>query len=229
LFALVLAWAGHRRTAWISVIGAFFWLWFWSMPITVEWFKAVVIGPNKPKLMQTLPKAEAIVVLGGGAVSTGLDEGVLQPFDLKGTADRIWYGARLYREGLAPVILVSGGNALQESPDSAEANAMALFLEDLGVPPDVILMETTSRNTSENALNSAEILQPMGFNRILLVTSATHMVRATRYFENAGFEVYPAPTDYRRQSPVNKQCCLPDPNTLVTNSRFLKEYFGKLF
>ena len=53
-----------------------------------------------------------------------------------------------------------------------------------------------SANTSENAELSYRILQPLGIRRIFLVTHASHMGRARRSFEKAGFEVVPAPMGY---------------------------------
>jgi len=42
-----------------------------------------------------------------------------------------------------------------------------------------------------------ELLEPLGIDRILLVTSAIHMPRAVGLFEHQGFEVVPAPTDFQ--------------------------------
>ncbi|MBW6475196.1 MAG: YdcF family protein, partial [Anaerolineaceae bacterium] len=46
------------------------------------------------------------------------------------------------------------------------------------------------------ALYSAEILNERGVEEIILVTSASHMLRSVALFEKQGFKVIPAPTDY---------------------------------
>ena len=60
---------------------------------------------------------------------------------------------------------------------------MQLFLGALGVPQSVFMLESRSRSTRENAVNSAVMLRERGMNRILLVTSARHMPRARALFE----------------------------------------------
>jgi uncharacterized SAM-binding protein YcdF (DUF218 family) len=94
---------------------------------------------------------EAIVVLGGG-VRPAVPP--LQPDpDLGSAADRVWLAARLYRQGLAPKIIVSGGNILAQYggvPASSEAAGMIRFLTDLGVPESAIVSEAQSINTLDN-------------------------------------------------------------------------------
>ena len=66
----------------------------------------------------------------------------------------------------------------------------------MGVPPEALWLDTDSRNTYENAVNSRALLEPKGIKKISLVTSASHMPRAVKLFEAQGFEVTPLPTDY---------------------------------
>jgi uncharacterized SAM-binding protein YcdF (DUF218 family) len=64
------------------------------------------------------------------------------------------------------------------------------------IPSEDILIENTSRNTKENAFNSAEILKkkyPKG--NFLLITSAIHMKRAQLCFEKEGIITKAFPTD----------------------------------
>jgi uncharacterized SAM-binding protein YcdF (DUF218 family) len=70
------------------------------------------------------------------------------------------------------------------------------LLVEWGVPKDAILLETRSQNTRENALFAAEILSAQDWDRVLLVTSASHMKRAAGAFRAVGVEVIPSPTDY---------------------------------
>lgn len=140
-----------------------------------------------------IPQAEAIVVLGGGT----------QPFvyprsgpEVDDAGDRIIYGARLYREGKAPLILVTGGRLPWSFSPEGAAHEMADLMTFMGVPEDMILLEEESANTYENAIFTKDILEPMGITRIILVTSAFHMPRSVAVFEKQGFDVIPAPTDF---------------------------------
>ncbi len=186
---------------------------------------------------------DAIVVLGGG-LDTAYS-GVRDLPDLKDSADRVWVGARLYKEGAAPLVVVSGGSFSRDSKVEVEAIGMARFLMDLGVPSDAILKEMKSRTTLENAWQTLEILDtraPEGSGlgaaskktsnrpfRIALVTSAFHMRRALTLFEGAGFKVYPVRADVRVTPQVKPFWqWLPDGEALDNSTTAVKEYLGRL-
>ena len=136
-----------------------------------------------------LPRAQAIVVLGGAVhepSSQHPNSGLINP------SDRILHALRLYRAGRAPLVLCSGGGA-----DHPEAPVMGRLLQEWGVPAEAILLEDQSLSTRENALFSYSILNTRGIRHILLVTSAIHMPRAAAVFRKVGFEVTPAPADFR--------------------------------
>ena len=137
---------------------------------------------------------DAIVVLGGGT-RTQLAP---RPWHEVGEAgDRVIYAARLYRAGVAPWVLVSGGSGSLSNPgDTPESSTMAEMLTFFGVPEEAILIEGSSRNTYENAVESGKLLAQHGLERIVLVTSAMHMPRALGVFQQTALTVIPAPTDY---------------------------------
>ncbi|GAB4579961.1 MAG: YdcF family protein [Anaerolineales bacterium] len=143
--------------------------------------------------MEEVPQAEAIVILGGGTQPPTYPRPGPEVDD---AGDRIIYGARLFREGKAPLVLVTGGRLPWSFVEGGASQEMMDLLVFMGVPEAAILREDASDNTYENAVFTKEILGPMGINRILLVTSALHMPRAVAIFEKQGFEVIPAPTDF---------------------------------
>ncbi len=65
-----------------------------------------------------------------------------------------------------------------------------------GIEPERIVLDATSRNTDENAVNSRELLAAADAP-ILLVTSAFHMPRSVGLYRAQGFDVVPWPVDYR--------------------------------
>jgi len=178
-----------------------------------------------PKAIAALAKAPAMVVL-GGAVSPPQLGG--SEIDLHAGADRVWYAARLFHAGKAPLLVLSGGSD-PEYQAYSEARAMATFLADLGVPAQAMVLEEQSRNTRQNAANSAALLKSRGINRILLVTSALHMPRAVALFMAQGLQVIPAPTDFEAiQSPQpGLLAWLPDAGALDGSGRAMKELVGK--
>jgi uncharacterized SAM-binding protein YcdF (DUF218 family) len=132
-----------------------------------------------------LESAEALVVL---ASSISLD-GVLSDASLRRTVR----GIELYRDGLAPLLVLSG-QLLASGQD--EADARARLVRRLGIPSEVILTMSGAHTTREEAERAAALLHPRGIRRILLVSDGIHLRRATRHFERAGFESLPAPVDY---------------------------------
>ncbi|MBW7885258.1 MAG: YdcF family protein, partial [Caldilineaceae bacterium] len=141
-----------------------------------------------------LPRAEVIVVLGGGTRSQAYPRPI---HEIGEAGDRLLYAAYLYHQGVAPHLLLSGGVVAVDGPAlQPEAEAMATLLTLLNVPHDALWLEPRSRNTHENAVETRKLLEPRGINRIVLVTSAMHMLRAVAIFEKQGFEVVPAPTDF---------------------------------
>jgi uncharacterized SAM-binding protein YcdF (DUF218 family) len=109
-----------------------------------------------------------------------------------------------------------------------EASLAAELLEAYGVPSDSILVESNSRNTHENAINTAVIWLARRFRSGLLVTSATHMPRALASFRKAGLDVAPWPADFRTEHPLVNSVFdfLPDPGALEMTTTAIKEWLG---
>lgn len=145
--------------------------------------------PNLVAALVAVPpdpgQADAIVVLGGGAEwSHG---------ELSSTAlHRTIRGIRLYREGLAPLLVFSGAQGRAVPTPSARRRALALACE---VPGPAILTDEGATTTRDEAERVAGLLRPRGVRSILLVTDPYHMVRARHLFERAGFAVRPAPAN----------------------------------
>ena len=182
-----------------------------------------------------IPQADAIVVLGGGTRSPEYP----RPMAEVGEAgDRVLYAGYLYQNGAAPLIVVSGGALPWIGPDSpTEAEAMVDLLMLTGVPRDAIVLEPRARNTYENAMESLKILDDLGIDNIILVTSALHMPRAHGIFARLPLTVIPAPTDYAftqaewefyRQPTLSTQLLnlVPNADSLEVMTRALREYFG---
>ena len=131
--------------------------------------------------------AQAIVILGGGTRRDAPEYGG----DTLGalTLERVRYGARVARLTGLPV-LVTGGSVLGGEPE-AKLMQQSLMSE-FGV--GVRWTEERSRNTYENAVNSAAILRAQGIDRVVLVAHDFDMRRATAEFAAAGIDAIPAPT-----------------------------------
>jgi uncharacterized SAM-binding protein YcdF (DUF218 family) len=125
-----------------------------------------------------IARADAIVVLGASINR----DGTLTDASLRRAVE----GIRLYREGLAPRLLVLGMYG--------EGRARAELAATLGVPREAVTVDEVEPTTRHEAHGVAQRLKPQGATRILLVTDTLHMRRARGLFERAGFTVFPAPT-----------------------------------
>lgn len=224
--SIILAWFGRKRLSLFCAFFALAWLFLWSLPVVSMVAVRYVEGRFPPVSVQQVPKAAAIVVLGGGIEGTHWPESIGQAADLGQAADRVWHGARLFHAGKAPLVILTGAQYFGQG--ISEAQAMELFILDLGVPPSAVVLEQRSRTTRENAAYTAQLLQDTGHNDILLVTSALHMERARRHFEARGLKVFPAATDYRSAVLLSRYCCLPSAGALNDSGSVFKELLGQL-
>lgn len=91
--------------------------------------------------------------------------------------------AELFRQGAAPVIVVTGG--VNNPPRQVHAESVAAMLLGLGVAPDRILLEPTAQHTREQAVATAAMAKAAPWKRIILVASPYHMPRAFLTFLRA--------------------------------------------
>lgn len=137
-----------------------------------------------------LRRADAIVVLGAGIEDAETLSGL--------TAYRLLYGLRLFRNGYAPRLVLTGGNP--NDPRVPESEVMARVALEFGVPREALIVEREALRTATQAEAVARIVRPRGIRSIVLVTSLTHSYRAARLFRKAGLEVLSAPAEV--QQPV---------------------------
>ena len=112
-------------------------------------------------------------------------------------AARLDHAVDLWRLGLAPLMVVTGGN--QPGDRFTEAEASAKYLIDRGVPADAILKETVGHSSYASLDGVASLLQQRGLFRVLVVSDPFHSLRSRLIAEELGLVAYVSPT---RTSPV---------------------------
>ncbi len=138
---------------------------------------------------------QAIVVLSGFAYPP--DEVRRQPELAADTLYRCLYAAELYHHGKPCPVVLSGGKFSLRATGLTLAQVMHDFLLTQGISRADLVLEHTSQNTYENAVNTKALLAGRGVRRIVLVTDAAHLPRAVRCFQAEGFDVVPAGCRYR--------------------------------
>jgi uncharacterized SAM-binding protein YcdF (DUF218 family) len=124
-------------------------------------------------------------------------------------------------------VLLSGGSVFPLPGDVAEADRLAGKLSQWGVPPDRIAVERASRNTRENAIESARLAAARGWRTLLLVTSAAHAPRALGCFRAVGLEPDVLPVD-RRAGDGQGRAWLPRAAALQKSTDAIRELAGRL-
>jgi uncharacterized SAM-binding protein YcdF (DUF218 family) len=136
-----------------------------------------------------------IIVLGGAIdpdISVRRDE-----ISLGSAAQRVIAAVQLYHRYPTVRVVYSGGSANVFFPGPSESEFAGRFLESFGIPRERIELESNSRNTRENAVDTMQLVMPKPGERWLLVTSAFHMPRAIGLFRKVGFSVEAYPVDWK--------------------------------
>jgi uncharacterized SAM-binding protein YcdF (DUF218 family) len=107
-------------------------------------------------------------------------------------AARLDHVAELWPQGLAPLVVVTGGN--QPGDRFTEAEASATYLTERGVPPDAIVREDTGSNSYESLEGAARLLEERGLSSVLIVTDPYHALRSRLTAEDLGLTAYVSPT-----------------------------------
>lgn len=185
-------------------------------------------GWSERPALATIAPADAIVVLSSGRVTApGPDR-----HSEWGDANRFFGGLELHRAHKAPLLVFTGASG--SGPGSQiEGNVLASYAREAGVSPERILVTGHVRNTADEARQVREMFaaRGLGATRIVLVSSAFHMPRASAQFRREGFSVQPFPVDFavavdRRVSIVD---FVPSVEALAQTERALREFYGRAF
>ncbi|MCH6483100.1 YdcF family protein [Pseudoxanthomonas sp. LH2527] len=132
--------------------------------------------------------ADAIIVLGAAA------------YDAKPSPvfeERIRHGIDLYKRGLAPTLIFTGGYGGVGARFSESQVARRYALRQ-GVPEKAILIESLSRNTHDNLRQARTLMQQHQLHSVIIVSDPLHMARALRISRDLGIRSVGSPTPTSR-------------------------------
>jgi uncharacterized SAM-binding protein YcdF (DUF218 family) len=133
-------------------------------------------------------KAQAIVVF-GAAQYNGRPSAVLRA--------RLDHASDLYRRGVSPVIVVTGGR--QPGDRFTEATASADYLHTKGVPDKDILREVSGQSSWQSLAATAAFLKARHISDVVLVSDPFHSLRIRAMAAELGLHASTSPT---RTSPI---------------------------
>jgi uncharacterized SAM-binding protein YcdF (DUF218 family) len=180
--------------------------------------------------LETVPVCDAVVAL-GGAVRPSRYE--VFGVDMKDALDRVTMAVELARRGKAKNVVLGGAAHEVHGQRRIEADMTKLWLESWGVTTARIYSLGGCANTHEEAVRVAALRRELGWQRVILVTSAYHLKRARATFLTAGVPVVCVPCDFQTQVSVETEdepvlLPIPRPYGFVKASLFLHEQIGWL-
>jgi len=104
---------------------------------------------------------------------------------------RLDHALDLYRRGLAPRILTTGGAG--GDPQFTEGEVGRAYLVGSDVPSEAIIVEPEAESTAQSTAAAAEIMHRMGLASCILVSDGYHIFRTKRMLAQQGLKVYGSP------------------------------------
>ena len=132
----------------------------------------------------------AIVVM-GAAQYVGRPSPVLKA--------RLDHAIELWRRGLAPRIIFTGGFGDRDT--TSEAAVAQRYAIEHGIPPAAIMIENAGRSTSESLQHVARLMEGEPTRDVILVSDPFHMLRLSILARRFGLNPYTSPT---RTSPISQ-------------------------
>ena len=139
-----------------------------------------IISPEK---ITEINNADCIIILGCGVKFNGQPSMML--------ADRLERGIDLYKQGVAPKIIMSGDHGQIEYD---EVNTMKQFAIDKNISSEDIFMDHAGFSTYESMYRAKEIFKAKS---VVIVSQEYHLYRAIYIAEKLGIEAYGVNADYR--------------------------------
>ena len=167
--------------------GVFGWTW-WLLLVVLFWLAGVAAYITWVGQRDDARPADAIIVLGAAA------------YDAKPSPvfeERIRHGIDLYRRGLAPKLIFTGGYGGVGARFSESQVARRYALRQ-GVPDKAILIESLSRNTHDNLRQASLLMQQHQLHDVIVVSDPLHMARALRISKELGIRAVGSPTPTSR-------------------------------
>lgn len=209
-----------KRLLWASLIC----LYFFSNAFITDEFVRAYEDRNTP-FSEITEQFDVAIVLGGFSNY----DAELNMVQFHSASDRLTEGIRFYKTGKAKKIMITSGSGQIMRPDEKEALYIKEFLISIGIPEKDLIIESESKNTKENAVNSAKILNEKYTNgNFVLITSAFHMPRAKGCFKKVGISVTPYSVD--QQAGPRKflldHLFIPSADSLRRWQMLIKEWIG---
>ncbi len=205
-------------------------------------FSLFILGSNKPlaslifsnweypaaSVTELSKDFDIGIVLGGFSHNFSLKPNNDDLFYFDGlSANRLTQSIELYKRGHCQRLLISNGSVKPSL--LTEADLIAAYLVDMGIPREDILVENKGINTYGNAIHTEALLDTISHTgNNLLLTSAFHMRRSKKCFDKTGLNATPFAVDYYGPLSTDRwtDFIYPDPEAFMLWEILIREWIG---
>lgn len=137
---------------------------------------------------------------------------------------RNFHAALMYKSHPMPIYLAGG--ILSKKDKYSQASHNQAFFEAMGVNSADIFITPSGFNTETEV---AALVPLLDGKQISLVSSASHLPRAVKYFEEQAITVLPIPVEHLSRRRVEPVLGLPNASSLYRSERAIHEYLGLVY
>ena len=177
--------------------------------------------------------SDGIVVLSNGRHLPPGNTKIIEWYD----PDRFITGINLYKANKSNRLIFTGGINPLNSDLPPEGEIYIKEAIAMGIPKTDLFTTYPVNNTFQEAKAIKKLLDdelPLNQKKIILVTSAYHMKRAKKVFENEGISVQPYPVDFKVRNKSffsslrNPLKWVPSSTYLDKSSKAIREISGRI-
>ena len=224
LITILLVLGIFRKKMLPSVLGLMI-LMILSLPIVSGQLIKFLEQSYKPTNPNEIVSADTVIVLSGMVKTIEHNNGV--QYEFSDAVDRIFAGIKLLKMGKAQKIILTRGK-LPWSIGVPEGEFLAEFIQSQGIDPNRILLTEIVQNTNDEAKAISEMLPKN--SEVILVTSAFHMPRAKKVFQNQNLKVVPFAVDFRSSTKkIDILDFLPQANAFKESNFYFRELIGRAY
>jgi uncharacterized SAM-binding protein YcdF (DUF218 family) len=224
LITILLVLGIFRKKMLPSVIGLMI-LMILSLPIVSGQLIKFLEQSYTPTNPNEIVSADTVIVLSGMVKTIEHNNGV--QYEFSDAVDRIFAGIKLLKMGKAQKIILTRGK-LPWSIGVPEGEFLAEFIQSQGIDPNRILLTKIVQNTNDEAKAISKMLPKN--SEVILVTSAFHMPRAKKVFQNQNLKVVPYAVDFRSSTKkIDVLDFLPQANAFNDSNFYFREIIGRAY
>ena len=196
-----------------------------SLPIVSGQLIKLLEQNYRPTTPNETTRADTVIVLSGMVTLIEKNDGI--HYEFSEAVDRIYAGINLLKIGKAQKIILTRGK-LPWSAGVPEGEFLAEFIQSQGINPNRILLSEIVQNTNDEAKAISRMLPKN--SEVILVTSAFHMPRAVKVFQNQNLKVIPYAVDFRSSvKEINIIDFLPQASAFKDSNFYFREIIGRAY